>query len=129
MSSGGTGGGVTATPVVVTSGPYYNEEDVKLTNNAALTALTVTVVIHRTTGISFNGEYNTVGSQITQSNNSTSSTITYTFKVDPGQTLNPGTYTFAAQTNGTGTMHPTSGDTFTVSYTKGGQSFSQAGHF
>jgi hypothetical protein len=34
-----------------------------------------------------------------------------------------------AQTNGTGTAHPTSGDTWTVTYTTGGQSFTQTGNF
>jgi hypothetical protein len=29
----------------------------------------------------------------------------------------------------TGTTHPTAGDTFTVTYTTGGQSFTQSGHF
>jgi uncharacterized protein (DUF1501 family) len=47
-----------------------------------------------------------------------------------GQTLGAGTNRlFAAQTNGTGTVHPFSGDTFTVTYTIGGTSFTQTGHF
>jgi hypothetical protein len=29
----------------------------------------------------------------------------------------------------TGTTHPATGDTFTVTYTAGGQSFVQSGHF
>ena len=31
--------------------------------------------------------------------------------------------------SGSGTVHPTTGDTFTVSYTIGGASFTQSGHF
>ena len=35
----------------------------------------------------------------------------------------------AAQMSGTGTVHPTSGDTYTVTYTTGGQSFTVSGTF
>jgi hypothetical protein len=130
VSTGGGGtGGVTITPVVGSSSPWFNEEDVRLSNTGALTAMTVTVVVQRTTGISFSGQYNTVGGQIGQANSSTSSTVTYTFTLNSGQTLNPGSYTFAEQMSGTGTAHPTAGDTWTVTYTTGGQNFSQTGHF
>jgi xyloglucan-specific exo-beta-1,4-glucanase len=128
--TGGGTGGVTVTPVVSSSSPYFNEEDIKLANTASLTALSVTIVVQRTTGISFSGQYNTVGGQITQGNSSTTSAVTYTFALGSGQTLGPSTnYTFAAQTSGTGTAHPTTGDTYTVTYTTGGQSFTQTGHF
>ena len=130
VASGGGTGGVTVTPVVASSSNFFNEEDVRLGNTASLSALTVTIVIQRTTGISFSGQFNTVGGQITQSNASTTSTVTYTFTLGAGQTLTPNTsYTFAAQTSGTGTAHPTAGDTWTVTYTTGGQNFSQTGHF
>jgi hypothetical protein len=131
VASGSTGtGGVTVTPVVASSSGFFNEEDVKLANTSALTAMSITIVIQRTTGISFSGQYNTVGGTITQGNNSTASAATYTFTLNAGQTLGPGTnWTFAAQTSGTGTAHPTAGDTFTVTYTTGGQNFTQTGHF
>src|SRR5262249_52982489 len=83
--SGGGSSAVTVTPVVGSSSPWFNEEDVKLTNTVSLTALSITIVIQRTTGISFNGQYNTVGSQITQSSSSTASTVTYQFSLGSGQ--------------------------------------------
>lgn len=123
-------GGVTLTPVVAQNTPWFNEEDLRLANTASLTALSVTIVVQRTTGVSFSGQYNTIGGQITQSNSSTSSTITYVFTLNSGQTLGPGTnYTFAAQTSGNGTTHPVSGDTYTVTYTTGGQNYTQTGNF
>ncbi len=128
-STGGTGG-VTITPVVSSSSPWFNEEQVRLANTGSLTALSITIVVQRTTGISFSGQYNTVGGQITQANSSTASTATYTYTLAPGQTLNPGSgYIFAAQTSGTGTAHPTAGDTYMVTYTTGGQNFTQSSHF
>jgi hypothetical protein len=95
-----------------------------------VTALSITIVLQRTTGVSFSGQYNTVGGQILQSNSSTPAAVTYQFTLASGQTLGIGTgRTFAAQASGSGTVHPTSGDTYTVSYTLGGATFTQNGHF
>src|SRR5256885_1686085 len=126
----GTGGSVTATPVVASNSPFFNEDDVRLSNTSTVTALTVTIVIQRTTGVSFSGQYNTVGGQILMSNSSTASAITYTFTLASGQTLGAGSgRLFAAQTGGNGTAHPTSGDTFTVTATSGGATTTSSGHF
>ena len=126
----GSGGGVTVTPVVTTSSPWFNEQQVRVSHTASLTALSVSIVVQRTTGISFNGQYNTVGSPIQQTSSSTTAAITYQFTLAAGQTLGPGTSrTFAAQTSATGTAHPTSGDTYTVTYTTGGQTVTQSGTF
>ena len=131
VSGGGGGtGGVTITPAINANGPWFNEQVIRLNNTGTITALSVTIVIQRTTGVGFNGIYNTVGGQILQSNTVTAATITYQFTLAAGQTMGPGTNrTFAAQTSGSGTIHPTSGDTYTVTYTTGGVSFTQTGHF
>lgn len=131
IPGGGTGnGGVTLTPSVAASGPWFNEEQLRVANTANLTALTITITLQRTAGVSFSGQYNTVGGQILQSNSSTAAAVTYQFALAAGQTLGPATgRLFAAQSSGSGTVHPTSGDTFTVTYTTGGQSFTQTGHF
>src|SRR5215475_8236470 len=129
--SGGGTGGVTVTPVINSNGPWFNEQAISLSNTTGvITSLSITIVVQRTTGVSFNGQYNTVGSQILQSNSSTATTITYQFNLAAGQTLGMGTNRiFAAQMSGTGTVHPTSGDPYTVTYTTGGVSFTQTGHF
>jgi hypothetical protein len=121
---------VTVTPVVAANGPWFNEEQLQLASTASLTALSVTIVVQRTAGVSFSGQYNTVGGQITQSNSSTTAAVTYRFSLGAGQTLGTGSgRIFAAQSSGSGTLHPTTGDTFEVTYTSGGQSFTQTGHF
>jgi hypothetical protein len=51
--------------------------------------------------------------------------VTYTFTLASGQRLGAGTFTFAAQSSGSGTAHPTAGDTFTVTSSAG----SLSGHF
>jgi cellulose 1,4-beta-cellobiosidase len=123
-------GGVTVTPVINSNGPFFDDEGVKLSNTASLTALSLTITVQNTGGITFNGQFNTVGASITQSHTSTATTITYQFNLTAGQTLTAGTgFLFDAQMGGTGTAHPTTGDTFTVTYTTGGQTFTQSGHF
>jgi hypothetical protein len=74
--------------------------------------------------------FNTVGGQILQSNTVAATNITYQFTLASGQTLGPGTNRiFAAQASGSGTVHPTAGDTWVVSYTTGGVTFTQTGTF
>jgi hypothetical protein len=83
-----------------------------------------------TGGLSFNGQYNTIGGTITQSHSGTGSAITYQYALMPGQTLMPGnSYLFDAQIGGTGTAHPVAGDVFTVTYMTGGTMFTQSGVF
>jgi mannan endo-1,4-beta-mannosidase len=123
-------GGVTVSRVVSSSSPWYNEEQVRIANTSAITAMTVTIVIQRTPGVSYAGMWNTVGGQVQQSNTSTASTITYQFTLAAGQSLSPSTNRqFVAQASGTGTPHPTSGDTYTVTYTTGGVQRTQSGPF
>jgi hypothetical protein len=116
--------------VIIANSPWYNEQVIRLSNTGTITSLSITIVIQRTTGVGFNGQYNTVGGQILQSSTVTPATITYQFTLASGQTLGQGTdRTFAAQASGTGTIHPTSGDTYAVTYTTGGVTFTQTGHF
>ena len=130
-AGGGTGdGGVTVTRAVTNSSPWFNEMQVRLANTAPLTALTVNVVVQRTTGVANPGQYNTVGGQIAQSNSTTATQISYTWTLNAGQTLSPQTMrTFAAQFGGNGTVHPVTGDTWSVVYTTGGTQRTQSGTF
>jgi endoglucanase len=130
VTGGGDTGTVTATPVVASNSPWFNELQLRLANTSTLTALTVTIVVQRTPGVSYSGQYNTVGGQVTQASSSTSSAITYTFTLNAGQSLPASTSrTFAVQTSGNGTPHPTSGDTWTVVYTSGGTQSTTSGTF
>jgi hypothetical protein len=130
VTGGGTGGTVTATPSVSSASPWFNELQLRLDNTATITALTVTVTVQRTTGVSYSGMYNTVGGQIAQANSSTSSAITYTFTLGAGQSLPAATgRLFAMQMSGNGTAHPATGDLYSVTCTAGGASTTISGHF
>lgn len=113
--------GVTITAEVTENGPFFNQEQIRLTHTVPITSLSVRIVIQRTPGLSVNGQFNTMGGQMTQSVTVTPTTFVYQFNLVPGQTLQPEpNRVCAAQTNGTGTIHPTSGDTATITYTTGG---------
>jgi glycosyl hydrolase family 113 len=121
---------VTVTTAVNANSPWYNEEVIRLSNTANITSLSLNITVQRTAGIGLNGMYNTVGGLIQQSNSSSPTAIKYQFTLAPGQALWPGTnWTFAAQTNGTGMLHPVASDTYSVTYTTGGATFTQSGHF
>jgi hypothetical protein len=129
MSSGGNDG-VTVSRAVTSSSGWFNEEQVIIANTAPMTALSVTIVVQRTTGVSYSGMWNNVGGQVSQSNSSTAAAITYQFTLAAGQTLSAATNRqFVAQAGGTGTVHPTTGDTYTVTYTTGGVQHTQSGTF
>jgi hypothetical protein len=132
QAAAATGGndGVTVSRAVTSSGGWFNEEQVIVANTAPITALSVTIVVQRTTGVSYSGMWNNVGGQVQQGNSSTASAITYQFTLASGQSLSPATNRqFVAQASGTGTAHPTSGDTYTVTYTTGGVQHTQSGTF
>jgi mannan endo-1,4-beta-mannosidase len=121
---------VTATSAVTSSSGWFTEEQLRLSNTANITALSITITVQRTTGVSAAGQYNTIGGTISQNNSSTATAITYTFSLNSGQTLTPGTNrTFAVQMSGNGTVHPTTGDTYSVTGTAGGQPFTLTGTF
>ncbi len=127
---GGPTGSVTATGVVTSSSGWFSEEQLRLSNTATITALSITITVQRTAGVSAAGQYNTIGGTISQSNSSTATAITYVFSLNSGQTLTAGTNrTFAVQMSGNGTVHPTAGDTYNVSGTAGGQPFTLSGTF
>src|SRR5262249_42192016 len=129
VNGGGTGGG-TLTPVINASGPRVNEEAINLSNSGAITPPSIPNVHLTTTARTFHRHNNTLGSQILLSNSSTATAITYQFSLAAGQTLGPNTNRlFAAQMNGAGTVHPTAGDSWVVTYTTGGVTYTQTGNF
>ena len=121
---------MTVTTAINSNSPFFTDEGVKISNTGTITALTLTITVQATTGVAFNGQYNTVGGQIAMSHNSTASAITYQYSLGSGQTLAAGTgWLFDAQASGNGTVHPVTGDTYTVTYTTGGSTFTQTGQF
>jgi endoglucanase len=121
--------GVTASGVVASNSPYFGEEDVKFSNTSSITALTITITVQKTTGVSYNGMYTTFGGATT-THVDNGSTITYTYTLSAGQTISPSSNLLAAaQFGGTGTAHSTNGDLWSITTTAGGVTSTQSGHF
>jgi len=132
VASAPTGGVVTASGAVASNSPWFAEEQVRFNNTATLTALTVTLTVARNPAtLASSGQYNTIGgAAITQSVNTTAAQVTYTWTLAAGQSLAAGTgRTFAAQMSPGGNPHPTTGDSWTVTYTSGGSSTTTSGTF
>jgi hypothetical protein len=123
------GNGVTASGVVASNSPYFGEEDIKFSNTSSITALTATITVQKTAGVSYNGAYTTFGgTTVTHVDNG--STIVYTFTLNSGQTVSPNTgLLLAAQFGGTGTAHSTTGDLWSITTTSGGVTNTLSGHF
>jgi hypothetical protein len=122
--------GTTIAAEVTENGPFFNQEQIRLSHTVPITSLSVTIVIRRATGLSVNGQFNTMGAQMTQSVTTTPTTFVYQFNLIPGQTLQPEqNRVCAAQTSGNGTTHPTSGDNATITYTTGGVSHTETRTF
>jgi hypothetical protein len=124
-------GSVTVTPVLASNNPWFMEEQIRIANTAPITALSITITVQRNpAALAIGGQYNSVGSTIQQSSSTTATQLTYQFTLAAGQTLGPSTSrTFAAQIRGNGTPHPTSGDTYSVTYTSGGATSTVSGTF
>ncbi|WP_030435036.1 hypothetical protein [Actinoplanes subtropicus] len=117
-----------ATPVVVRDGYLsataaldagsigtWSQSDVLVTTNKPITALVVEIHIARTDGVAKTGHWSSISDDQTTSEVDTSdATLIYRFTVKPGNTLAPGTYTFAAQFSHAEGARPLAGDTYTV---------------
>jgi hypothetical protein len=94
-----------------------------------MTALVVTVVIQKTSGVTFSGQY-VNALNFTCSYTENASTVTFRYQSAPGAILSPGTnLRFGSQYRGNGTPHPTTGDAFSVSATVGGSTQIVEGRF
>jgi hypothetical protein len=128
--SGGSGAVSASGSLASGSNAWWTEEDVSLSNSAPITALSVTVTVQKTAGVAFAGQYTTfAGGAISASHADSGTTIVYTYTLNAGQTVAPGSWKLGSQFSGNGTPHATSGDTFSVSATAGGTTSTITGHF
>jgi hypothetical protein len=126
--------GVTATPsstLYGTSGSSGGQERITIANQYSITAMTITIKVVQTTGVSYSSQSNSFpGGAVTQSSTTSGGIITYSFVLNSGQTISAGSGGIGyAQFSGTGTAHSTSGDTWSVTTTSGGTASTLTGTF
>lgn len=107
--------GVTSVGGVDTqSNPYWMQSDVNLTNSKQLTSLTVELRVARTSGVSSTGSFTSISGQSSASITVEGDDLVYRWTLNPGQTLQPGSYIFAGQFGHTVGDRDTTGDRYTV---------------
>jgi cellulose 1,4-beta-cellobiosidase len=112
-----------------TNGAWYDEDDVVMTMPSQATGMAMTLTITvPATNVVYGGQYDTVGGQVAVAH-TVGSNIVYTYTLSNGQTMWPGSYTFAAQMDGNGKPHTLAGDAWTATYTLGGVTYTQSGVF
>jgi uncharacterized repeat protein (TIGR03803 family) len=116
-------------PFVQVNTQFFTEDDVSLSTSAPITALTLAITAQVTPGLVFSGQFQDVGSQITERHVITSNTVAYVFVLNPGATIPAGTFRFAAQAQTSGVTHDVHGDTFRLTYTSGGRILNQLASF
>ena len=129
-ATGGDTGGVTVTKAETSASPWFNEIQVRLANTSTITAMTVTVVVQRTTGRELQRHVQHGGWTDHAEQREHHLGRDVHLDAERGQQLSAATMrTFAAQMGGNGTAHPVTGDTWTVNYTTGGVARTQTGRF
>ncbi|MCU1365829.1 MAG: Endoglucanase [Ilumatobacteraceae bacterium] len=124
------GNTVTATARSDYGQAYYGESIITLTNAAPITAMTVTIHIVQTTGVSYHGQYTSFDAgTVDLANDTSNGVVTFVYTLAAGQTVAPGSWTIDAQTDGTTVLHPTAGDTWSVDTTSGGVASTVSGGF
>ena len=124
--------GVGVTPTADNYNNYGGQERLAFTNPNAITAMTITIKVALTGGVTFAAQANSFpGFTVNQSSNVTGGALVFSFVLASGQSI-PANYPLGvvyAQYNGTGATHPTSGDTWTVTTTSGGKTSTLSGTF
>ena len=122
--------GVTATASSSGDQRYFGQENISLSATSVVSAMTLTVKVVQTAGISAAAQFETYGnSSITSTNSTSGGFITYIFTLNPAKTIPIGSGMLAVQYFGNGTLHPTSGDTWVLSTTTPSGTVIQTGTF
>jgi hypothetical protein len=123
--------GVTATPSSSNYSYYGGQERLDFTNSSSITAMSITIDVAQTTGVTYNSQFNSFpGGALTQGDTTSGGVIAYTFVLGSRQTI-PANYSgeVGAQWGGTGSVRVTTGDTWTVTSTSGGITSTLSGTF
>jgi Tfp pilus assembly protein PilE len=112
--------GVTATPSSLNYSYYGGQNDLAVRTTKPITALSITINVAKTTGVTYNSEFNSfAGDAGTQGWSNGNGVITYTYVLNSGHTIPVGSPSgsLGAQFGGTGSPRVASGDTWTVTST------------
>jgi signal peptidase I len=124
--------GVTATPSSTNYSNHGGQEVLTFSNSHAITALSVTIRVAQTTGVTYGSEFDSLpAGSITQSESTSGGVITYTWVLNSKSTITANYQGGAvyADYNGIGYTHAMSGDTWNVTSTSNGIASTLTGTF
>lgn len=119
--------GVSATSAVPNSQGWFGESNILLNTTDTITDMSATIMVAQTPGVTYHGQWQNIQKDDVVEGTATScGFIFYTFTLKQTKTIGTGSWVLAAQWDGTGTIHPTSGDTWTLTVrtSKGVKTFS-----
>jgi Tfp pilus assembly protein PilV len=97
---------------------YFGQNQITLATSANISSMSLTIKVAQTTGVTYSDQYVTVqDGRITETHSASGGFLIYTFILDGGDRVDAGVWTLAAQYGGTGILHATSGDTWTLTTT------------
>jgi general secretion pathway protein G len=123
--------GVTGVPTSANYSYYGGQEVLTVHNPSAITAMTITIKVAQTTGVTYNSDFNSFPGDAGSNGHSTGGgKITYTYVLSAGHSIPANdSGALGAQFGGTGSPRTTSGDTWTVTSTSGGVTSTISGTF
>jgi hypothetical protein len=121
--------GVTVTPLGTASNSYSGTDQLTFTNSSSITALTVTIRVAQTTGVSYANAWNSFPGNLTQSETTSGGYIVYSYVQNSTPTPAQTNGQITAQWAGNGTARVTSGDLWSVTSTSGGVTSTLSGTF
>jgi hypothetical protein len=124
--------GVTVTPSSDNYNNYGAQERLAIANTSSITAMSITINVALTAGVTFNSQANSFpGGYLNQTSTTSGGTLIYSYVLGAGQVI-PAGYSNGvvyAQFGGTGSPHTMSGDTWSVTSTSGGIASNLSGTF
>lgn len=123
--------GVTVTPSSSTDSNDGGQETLSVANSSSISALTVTINVVKTMGVTHDSQANSFQSgAFKQSSKTSNGVIVYTSTLKSGKNIPAGSGgTVSAVFDGKGTAHEMSGDTWSVVSTSGGINSTLTGNF
>lgn len=101
--------------VSVTGSNYYTTETVTFSNNSTLSSFAAMVIVPKTMSASYQTMYGTFWSgTVSMTYNETTDFIQYNYKLNQGNTIPVGSWSFSAQFALTGTARLTANDTYII---------------
>ncbi len=124
------GNGVSVVPSTSGYQRYFGANVLTVSNSSNIAAMSISVTIVRTPEVTYHDQYTNLWGGVAASGHTTSSgAIRYTTDLGSGLVIVPGSWTIEGTFYATGTLHPSAGDTWTITTASAGITSTLSGTF